>query len=46
MTALELAQKLKAQFGNLLSEPSEFRGEITLQVLDAGKISTVCAFAR
>ena len=46
MTALELAQKLKAQFGNLLSEPSEFRGEITLQVLEAGQIAAVCAFAK
>ena len=46
MTSLELAQKLKAQFDNLLSEPSEFRGEITLRVLEAGQINAVCAFAR
>jgi NADH-quinone oxidoreductase subunit C len=46
MTALELAQKLMAQFGTLLSEPSEFRGETTLRVLEAGKITAVCAFAR
>ena len=46
MTALELVQKLKAQFGSLLAEPSEFRGEITLIVLDAEQISDVCAFAK
>ena len=46
MTALELVQKLKAQFGSLLAEPSEFRGEITLNVLDAEQISGVCAFAK
>ena len=46
MTALELVQKLKAQFGSLLAEPSEFRGEITLNVLDAVQISDVCAFAK
>ncbi len=31
MTALELAQQLKARFPGLISEPVEFRGEITLQ---------------
>ena len=28
MTALALAQQLKSRFGDLLSEPAEFRGEI------------------
>ena len=46
MAALELVQKLKAQFGSLLAEPSEFRGEITLKVLDAEQVSDVCAFAK
>jgi len=46
MTALELVQKLKAQFGSLFAEPSEFRGEITLNILDAEQISDVCAFAK
>jgi len=46
MTALELVQKLKARFGSLLAEPNEFRGEITLNVLDAGQIADVCAFAK
>ena len=46
MTALELAQELRSRFGALLSEASGFRGEITLTVLDAGKITEVCDFAK
>jgi NADH-quinone oxidoreductase subunit C len=46
MGAIELAQKLRTQFGDLLSEPSEFRGEVTLKVLDAEKIVEVCAWAK
>ena len=46
MSALDLAQKLKAQFGELISVPVEFRGEVTLAVADAEKIVDVCAFAK
>ena len=46
MTALELAQKWKARFGDLLAEPSEFRGEFTLEALDAERITDLCAFAK
>jgi NADH-quinone oxidoreductase subunit C len=46
MSALDPARQLKARFGGLLSEPAEFRGEISLQVADAGKMPEVCAFAR
>ncbi len=46
MTALELAQKLQAQFGELVSPPKEFRGEISVQISDAEKITAVCAFAK
>ena len=46
MGAIELAQKLKTQFGDLLSEPSEFRGELTMKVLDAEKIVEVCTYAK
>lgn len=46
MTALDLAKKLKEHFSALLSEPTEFRGEVTLKVLDAEKIAEVCAFAK
>ena len=46
MTALEFGQKLKTQFGDLLSEPAEFRGEITLRLTDAERIAPVCAWAK
>jgi NADH-quinone oxidoreductase subunit C len=46
MSAPELAQQLKTKFTDLISEPAEFRGEITLRVLDAERITEVCAFAK
>jgi NADH-quinone oxidoreductase subunit C len=46
MPAPELAQALKARFTDLLSEPVAFRGDLTLQVLDAERIAEVCAFAK
>lgn len=46
MAALDLANQLKAQFGDLLSEPAEFRGEFTLIVADAERIVEVCEFAK
>lgn len=46
MTAIDLALKLKEQFGDLISEPSEFRGEITVIVFDSNRINEVCAFAK
>jgi NADH-quinone oxidoreductase subunit C len=46
MTARELAQQLKAHFGELISEPQEFRDEITVWVGDSERIAEVCAFAK
>ena len=46
MSALESANKIKVKFGDLISEPTEFRGEITLQLADAEKIFDVCQFAK
>jgi NADH-quinone oxidoreductase subunit C len=46
MTALELAHQLKDRFEALISEPVEFRGEITLRASDAERIAEVGAFAR
>ena len=46
MSALDLANQLKSRFPELLSEPREFRGEITLQLLDPEKIVEVCAQAK
>ena len=46
MSARELAQQLKARFGDFISEPKEFRAEITVQLSDAGRIAEVCQFAK
>jgi NADH-quinone oxidoreductase subunit C len=46
MSPLEQANKLRAQFGDALSEPSEFRGEVTLKLSDANRIAEMCAFAK
>ena len=46
MTALDLAKKLQARFGDLLPERTEFRGEITLLAADAEHIAEICAFAK
>jgi NADH-quinone oxidoreductase subunit C len=46
MNALELAQQLKAKFPGLISDPVEFRGEITLTVADAEQMPEVCRVAK
>jgi NADH-quinone oxidoreductase subunit C len=51
MTALEQANKLRAQFAPsgvapLFWEPTEFRGEVTLNLSDAKRIAEVCEFAK
>ena len=46
MTALESANQIKAKFGDLVSEPAEFRGEISVKIADAEKIFEVCSFAK
>ncbi|HXS69064.1 MAG TPA: NADH-quinone oxidoreductase subunit C [Candidatus Polarisedimenticolia bacterium] len=46
MTANELTAQFKARFGDLISEPVEFRGELTLKVADAERIGEVCSFAK
>ena len=46
MPAIDLANQLKAKFGDLLSEPAEFRGEVTLKLLDAERVAEVCGFAK
>ena len=45
-TAMEFAQQLKDKFGDLISTPTEFRGEITVNVADTEQIAAVCAFAK
>jgi NADH-quinone oxidoreductase subunit C len=46
VTALEQAKKLKEKFGDLISEPTEFRGEITVKIADAEQIVAVCEFCK
>jgi NADH-quinone oxidoreductase subunit C len=46
VTSLESANKIKAKFGDIVSEPAEFRGEISLKISDAEKIFDVCLFAK
>jgi NADH-quinone oxidoreductase subunit C len=46
MTAADLAQQLRAKFPELLSEPTEFRGELSLKVADSERITEVCGFAK
>ena len=45
-TIADLAQQIKDEFGKLISEPVEFRGELTLNLADANKIVEVCEFAK
>src|SRR5262245_18509918 len=44
--SLRFAQQLKTRFGDLISEPAEFRGECTVSVSDAQRIAEVCAFCK
>src|SRR5438445_10449755 len=46
MSALEFAQQIKAKFGELISAPVEFRGEVTVTLADAERIAEICAFAK
>ena len=46
ISARDLALKLKDRFGILISDPQEFRGEITVQLSDPDVIAEVCAFAK
>jgi NADH-quinone oxidoreductase subunit C len=44
--SMEFAAQLRAKFGELISGPSEFRGEVSVRVGDAEKIAEVCGFAK
>src|SRR5438270_13411490 len=46
MSALELAQQIKVKFNDLITDPVEFRGEVTINILDAERIVEVCGFAK
>jgi len=46
VTALESVNQIQAQFGDLVAEPAEFRGEISVKIADAEKMADVCSFAK
>ena len=46
MTAADKADVLREKFGELVSEPAEFRGEITVVVADVQRMAEVCEFAK
>ena len=46
MTTKQLAKTLTQQFKAIVSGPVEFRGELTLELLDASRIAEVCQFAK
>lgn len=46
MTSLDQARKLQETFPNLVSDPTEFRGEITVWIKETLRIAEVCAFAK
>ena len=46
MNANDCANKLREKFGELLSGPTEFRGELTLNVAEAERIVEVCECAK
>jgi NADH-quinone oxidoreductase subunit C len=46
VNATEYAIKLRERFGEVVSAPTEFRGEVTLNVADAERVVEICAFAK
>jgi NADH-quinone oxidoreductase subunit C len=46
MTPLDLATNLVSRFGEFISGPSEFRGELTLTIHDAERVAEVCIYAK
>ncbi|HZL13325.1 MAG TPA: NADH-quinone oxidoreductase subunit C [Verrucomicrobiae bacterium] len=43
---MNFLEQLKEKFGDLISGPTEFRGEISVNISDAEKIADVCEFAK
>ena len=46
MNATDYANKLREQFGELVSAPAEFRGEISVNLAEAERIAEICTFAK
>lgn len=45
-TSLELAGQLREKYGDLISEPLEFRGEVTVTVANPERIAEICLHAK
>jgi NADH-quinone oxidoreductase subunit C len=46
LSSQTLAQQLKAKFAGSISEPSEFRGEVSLKLSEPERVAEICAFAK
>jgi NADH-quinone oxidoreductase subunit C len=46
LSSQTLAQQLKAKFGGSISEPAEFRGEVSLTLSEPERVAEICAFAK
>src|SRR6266481_4866417 len=46
VTSKELAERIKAEFGDLVSNLEEFRGEVTLTLVDSERVADVFRFAK
>lgn len=46
MSPLEYANKIRAKFGDLVSDPVEFRAEISLKIADSERVVDVCTYAK
>jgi len=46
VSALESANKIKAKFGDIVAEPVEFRGEISVGISEPDQIFEICNFAK
>jgi len=43
---IEAVQKIKAKFGGAISEPTEFRGEVSITLADPEQIFALCSFTK
>ena len=46
MASIDFAKQLRSKFPDLISEPAEFRGEISVALTDSEKVTEVCAFLK
>ena len=46
MSAKDLAKQLMSRFPGLITEPIEFRGEISVGILEAERIADICSYAK